>query len=481
MRDLDHIPAPHRQQVLTVHVSPALRTIVAHLPLALEVHFWLPAAGRLPEAVAGLLKATLTCERLVLAGVEEAQEASVEVRSAECGLRLSGGELDGGLEGALQRVLTGVVQEEGMRHTLVRLAVIATTASTLQTLTTHMLATYDLDKALHMTLSGITAGWCLAFNRAIIFRHDADASCLVGHAAIGPASAEEAHRVWEDIEADSSGLESVIGLYSRARLESPLQHFARQITIPLTGGDDEIADALSDDAPTAFIDAAMRNPQLARLQTNGTFVLAPVRAHQRLLGLVFADDLYLPHGIDPVRVQQLGYFIDQTALIWENLELLQQQREFARRDPLTGALNRRELRTRLEAAVDHASRTGTPLALLMIDVDQFKEVNDRRGHAEGDRILQGVVAAALSVTGADDFVARYGGDEFVVILHGASPNDARVAAEWIGERVRQRLNVTISIGAASAGPDVRTSAALFEVADRRMYEAKQAGRDRFVD
>ncbi|MBA2078621.1 hypothetical protein PCA_08895 [Rhodanobacter sp. PCA2] len=158
----------------------------------------------------------------------------------------------------------------------------------------------------------------------------------------------------------------------------------------------------------------------------------------------------------------------------------------AHHDALTGALNRRALLARLDRAVADAKHAEQPLALLFLDLDHFKAINDEHGHAVGDRCLQLVVETISHELRADDWLGRYGGEEFVIVL----PHAARRNAEQIGERVRARIEklripgngrsfgITVSIGVAGLLDQRDTGSALLERADGALYQAKSAGRNR---
>ena len=110
--------------------------------------------------------------------------------------------------------------------------------------------------------------------------------------------------------------------------------------------------------------------------------------------------------------------------------------ELSRRDPLTNLLNRRGIFDRLGVELDRVKR-GHPLAALLIDLDGFKDVNDRYGHLEGDRLLQAIAESLLRATRSGDAVGRYGGDEFLVLLTDTRLDDATATAERLVERVRK--------------------------------------------
>jgi diguanylate cyclase (GGDEF)-like protein len=130
---------------------------------------------------------------------------------------------------------------------------------------------------------------------------------------------------------------------------------------------------------------------------------------------------------------------------------------------------------------------GRPVSLLMLDIDRFKQVNDSHGHPAGDRVLSAVARALNENARASDVACRYGGDEFLVLMHGLSTDEARTAAERLRgiidaievDYAGSIIGVTISIGAASAQPEAETSLDdLVARADRALYAAKQSGKDR---
>jgi diguanylate cyclase (GGDEF)-like protein len=156
-------------------------------------------------------------------------------------------------------------------------------------------------------------------------------------------------------------------------------------------------------------------------------------------------------------------------------------------DPLTGCLNRRALETRLRAEWRHAKRRGSTVAVLAIDMDHFKQINDTRGHPFGDLVLQ-ELAGIMKVTARDtDAVARLGGDEFVLLL----PDTGWQGALTFAERLRRKVDdfdfgagtspmrLTISVGVALArGTDPISPEMLLQEADRSLYKAKSGGRNR---
>lgn len=153
-------------------------------------------------------------------------------------------------------------------------------------------------------------------------------------------------------------------------------------------------------------------------------------------------------------------------------------------DPLTGAYNRRHLDAQLAAVVGSAGTVRSENALLAIDIDHFKSINDGHGHAVGDRVLKSLVSALGSRKRRSDMLFRTGGEEFVLLLFRTAPADATRVAEGMRQRIEQASllpdrQVTVSIGLALQRPGQDASAWL-QAADAALYDAKRKGRNRVV-
>jgi diguanylate cyclase (GGDEF)-like protein len=154
----------------------------------------------------------------------------------------------------------------------------------------------------------------------------------------------------------------------------------------------------------------------------------------------------------------------------------------SRTDPLTGLANRRSLMERIEMEMAHALRAESPLSLAMIDLDHFKEFNDRYGHVVGDTVLRSVAAMMISNTRDQDLVSRYGGEEFCLVL----PDTDLVGGHHLLDHLRNggrdsttELGVTLSAGLTS-WDGIEDPISFIERADRALYRAKTTGRDRVV-
>lgn len=161
----------------------------------------------------------------------------------------------------------------------------------------------------------------------------------------------------------------------------------------------------------------------------------------------------------------------------------EQARILAGTDQLTGVPNRRGILARLDKEMEKAETNGANLTVAMLDIDHFKSINDRFGHATGDDVLKRVASVCIDVLRDSDGFGRMGGEEFLIVLPGASSEDARRINERLARAIREMTAMTInlptatvSIGIASYKPGM-TSDALCAVADGALYEAKRQGRD----
>jgi diguanylate cyclase (GGDEF)-like protein len=176
--------------------------------------------------------------------------------------------------------------------------------------------------------------------------------------------------------------------------------------------------------------------------------------------------------------------VSQAAPVVANLRNLAIAQLRASTDALTGLPNRRGLQGTLRRMVAHASRTKTPLAALMIDLDHFKQINDRFGHGRGDEVLAAFGELLRGLLRESDFAARFGGEEFLVLLPATEEEGARRVAEKIRLAVRELRfepidrQITVSVGVALVPDHAADAESLERGADRALYAAKNRGRDR---
>ena len=167
------------------------------------------------------------------------------------------------------------------------------------------------------------------------------------------------------------------------------------------------------------------------------------------------------------------------ALEQERARMILRLAELTVTDELTGLANRRRLDEKLQEEVQRSERTGHVFTLLLIDLDLFKQVNDRYGHQAGDDVLRHCAAALKQKVRVTDLVARYGGEEFCVLLPDTAPAGGRRVAETLRKAVKDLPEPvpTISVGVAHWEPDISADE-LVRRADQALYRAKGSGRDR---
>jgi diguanylate cyclase (GGDEF)-like protein len=158
-------------------------------------------------------------------------------------------------------------------------------------------------------------------------------------------------------------------------------------------------------------------------------------------------------------------------------------------DELTGSLNRRRFAEMVRRELIGAERTGQPLTVALLDLDDFKQINDRYGHAAGDAVLRAVATATQASLRATDLSARWGGEEFAIALPGADVEQAVIVSQRVRAAISELrvstpagdlLSCTASIGIAERGDADETLDELFSRADRAMYRAKQSGKNRVM-
>jgi diguanylate cyclase (GGDEF)-like protein len=223
--------------------------------------------------------------------------------------------------------------------------------------------------------------------------------------------------------------------------------------------------------------------ELMRRDGNRVLAMLPLVVKGQSIGLVeLVSDV--PVTFDDERLALARTMANEAAMALENARLYEDARKLADRDPLTGFYNHRFLHERLGEEVIRAQRGRRPLSMLMLDLDDFKLVNDTFGHLFGDRVLTWTAELIRSTLRGSDIPARYGGDEFAIVLPDTDGDDARRAAERILEAFRdhayvgeQRGPVPIgaSIGVATFPADGRNATDLIAAADSALYRVKRDG------
>ncbi|HKV76172.1 MAG TPA: diguanylate cyclase [Gemmatimonadales bacterium] len=224
-----------------------------------------------------------------------------------------------------------------------------------------------------------------------------------------------------------------------------------------------------------------------RLTANHRALCVPLTAQGDTLGVLH---LWMPAGLGQAEADRWRELVtsiaEHLALALATLRAHDALRHQATRDPLTGAFNRRFMLEALERELLRSQRSGRPVGLLMLDVDHFKRFNDEFGHQAGDEVLKLVVSQMRQAVRAEDYVCRYGGEEFAVILPEASAESAVDRAESLRQLVstatrgREGGSVTVSVGVAVFPQHGAVASELIARADAALYAAKRGGRDRVL-
>lgn len=227
---------------------------------------------------------------------------------------------------------------------------------------------------------------------------------------------------------------------------------------------------------------AETNPTLSELFPQGrNFLVVPLTAEGGSVGVVVLEHgARLDSRIERRVVSMVERFSSHAALALRNASLVDQLRDMAATDGLTGVANRRTFEAALEVELSRASRSGSAVSLVLLDIDHFKLLNDTHGHQVGDEVLRGVAKLLREQSRAFDTPARYGGEEFAVIMPGCDIADAERGAE----RLRRAISametvapVTVSAGVATFPVHAVDPGTLVQMADGALYQSKDAGRN----
>lgn len=216
------------------------------------------------------------------------------------------------------------------------------------------------------------------------------------------------------------------------------------------------------------------------------FVSFPIATSGRLAGLLAVGGRAVSR-LDADTHAFLAQVANQAHIVVENSRLVERLRDLAIRDSLTELYNHRHVMDLLNNEFERVGRYAAGVSLLMLDLDEFKRVNDVHGHPAGDAVLKEMARILSETLRTVDSVGRYGGEEFLIILPHTSPEEARATGERIRRKVASHvfwvgtksLSVTVSVGVASyPTPAVDSPETLIREADRALYRAKEAGRNR---
>ncbi|TAM61452.1 GGDEF domain-containing protein [bacterium] len=226
---------------------------------------------------------------------------------------------------------------------------------------------------------------------------------------------------------------------------------------------------------TGKFELYVAHESLPPLTSGSTFCLVPLVARDAIRGVLFVDGRDGEITDDSVRV--LLDFASQAAMAIESARLFHETKRLALVDHLTGLANARQLHDQMEHTLALARRHGQPLCFVILDLDDLKLINDSQGHAAGDAALRTFAETLKATARTSDLVARYAGDEFVLVM----PQTGAVAGVRAVQRVLEALNargIRASAGLAVYPSDAQNEQELFVAADKALYQAKVEGKNR---
>ena len=227
---------------------------------------------------------------------------------------------------------------------------------------------------------------------------------------------------------------------------------------------------------------ASDNPMITALFPQGRgLMIVPLFVEAAPVGAIIIE-----HGggvavIERRVISLIEQFAAYSGLALSNAWAVEEVKRLAQVDPLTGIANRATFQETLAREMSRSERGGDPFSLLLLDIDNFKQVNDTHGHQVGDDVIRGVAYALTSSKRDFDSAARYGGEEFAIILPGCSAQDSRAIADRFRKRVAgitEPVPVTASVGVATFPQDGASAKDIIKAADDALYESKRSGRDR---
>ena len=359
-----------------------------------------------------------------------------------------------------------------------------------------MRTTLKLDEILYIILTGVTAHSGLGFNRALLFLINEKEGLIEGKMGIGPDSGEEANRIWSQIEEEKMDLEDLISAYKFSNneangFESSFNKQVQRIKISLHDKSENLLTLVAlEGMPLHLTKETInnyRNSVIVQSLKSEELALIPLKAKDKINGIIVADNFITREPIGKDDLHMLTMLANQAGLAIENSQLYEKTVLLAHMDSLTELWNHGYFQYLLQAELEKAQAAEVPLSLIMLDIDHFKIYNDTLGHQAGDKILTELASILRNQSRKMDFVCRYGGEEFAIILPQADKQEAFLIAERLRMDIEKHAfshedifptkKLTVSLGVSSFPEDGLTPAELVLASDKALYQAKNKGRN----
>lgn len=356
-----------------------------------------------------------------------------------------------------------------------------------------MRTTLKLDEILYIILTGVTAHIGLGFNRAILFLVNEKLGIIEGKMAIGPENGEEANRIWKQIEQEKMDMDDLISAYkiSEGVLASDFNRKVLSLKIPLKEQKGNLLTlAALEGMPLHLTGQTIQDyshDSIIQLLNSDELVVIPLKAKDKVNGIILADNFITKKPITKDDIRILIMLANQAGLAIENSQLYEKALIRSHTDSLTDLWNHGYFRYLLQVELEKTKATNYSLSLLMLDIDDFKIYNDTLGHQAGDKILRDLGSLLKKQSRKMDFVCRYGGEEFTIILPQTEKREALLIAErlrmdvekypFTHEEILPNKKLTISIGLAAFPEDGSFPSELILYADKALYKAKSQGKN----
>jgi len=356
-----------------------------------------------------------------------------------------------------------------------------------------MRTTLKLDEILYIILTGVTAHTGLGFNRAMLFLVNEKEKIIEGKMGIGPENGEEANIAWTKIEEEKMGLDDLIAAFKNTNviLGSGFDHQVKDLKVSMLDKDENpLSLAVLEGMPLHLTGKTLHkyknSPVIKALESN-ELVLIPLKAKDKVNGIIVADNFITNAPITNDDMRMLTMLANQAGLAIENSQLFELTVDRAHSDYLTNLWNHGYFQYLLHTEIEKAKANKSKLSLIMIDIDDFKIYNDTLGHQAGDKILRDLARLLRNQSRKMDFICRYGGEEFTIIL----PHTDIKEAFLIGERIRMDIQkfpflneevfpnkqLTVSLGIASFPENGKIPTELITSSDNSLYRAKNKGKN----
>ncbi len=358
-----------------------------------------------------------------------------------------------------------------------------------------MRTTLELEQILYIILTAVTSHEGLGFNRAMLFLVNKKDGALEGKMGIGPHSIDEATRIWKSIEEKKMALEDLINAYDNFKRDpnSKLHNLVKSMRIPLDESQGVLAlTVLEGMLFEVLTEEARQRVDDKYLQALGMqyFVTVPLKAKDKVVGIIAVDNIFTQKPITKSDTGLLSLFANHAGLAIENSRLYEEKVYLSNTDWLTKLWNHGHFQAILSRELTKARENETPLSLIMVDIDDFKNYNDRFGHVTGDTIIKAIAQIIIEASRKKDYVCRYGGEEFSVILPQTTKEDANNIAKRLRDKVRRyafpnqeiqpKKVFTLSCGIATYPHDAHDKDSLIRNADAALFKAKRSGKDTIV-